>query len=75
LTVTVDPENCWVGGVSVLFDKEPSAAGALDVAPIVLGAEFHREPPFAQVVIYLCLVFHRLRVVFWSFYYGMLGST
>jgi hypothetical protein len=53
LTVAVDPENCWLGGISVLFDKEPGATGALDVAPIVLWVEFDCKPPFAQIVMYL----------------------
>ena len=46
----MDPENCWLGGISVLFDKEPSATGTLDIAPILLGVEFHCKPPFAQIV-------------------------
>jgi hypothetical protein len=47
LTVAVDPENRPPGGVSVLFDKEFGATGALDLSTIVLGVEFHRLPTFA----------------------------
>ena len=48
MRVAVDPENCWLGGISVLFDKEPGATGAIDVAPIVLGVEFHFKPPICS---------------------------